>query len=302
MPFAPFHHLSCFTLHHAYRAGETYVHHAGRRECLALVLHADAALESIVGGRGTAHERRAGLVGIVPADRHAHTVVATPVVDTAAFLVLIPPGVFAAVAADEGVRSDTDLPGAFAFSDERLRTLLERLRRLDLAGAAASPDAEAIARELMLEIAWRRDGRRPAWGRDRGLLAPATMEAITRRIDGELAVMPRLDDLARMAGLSPSHFARTFRRSTGVSLERFVQRRRIRAALRGLPGDATALAALASRLGFASQSHFTRHFSASTGMTPARYRRGFGPAAGGGGRTGTVSPTERTPLETGETR
>lgn len=275
MPVAPFHHLTWFALHHAYRAGGTYVHHAGSRECLGLVLHAETPLASIVGGRETTHDLRGGLVGIVPPDRQTHTVVATPARDTEAFVLLVPPDVLGAVADEEGLRADADLPGAFAFADERLGALLAHLRRLDLAGAAESPDAEAAARELILEVAARRGGRRPQWERDRSVLDARTMEAIRRRIDGHLGVMPRLDDLARLAGLSPSHFARTFRRSTGSSVERFVQRRRIRAALRGLPGDATALAALASRLGFASQSHFTRHFSALTGMTPARYRRGF---------------------------
>ena len=76
-----------------------------------------------------------------------------------------------------------------------------------------------------------------------------------------------------LAGLSPSHFAKKFRQSTGLSLNRFVNRRRIIHSLETLKADAS-LASIALDLGFSSQSHFTRLFSGLTGMTPAKYQKG----------------------------
>jgi len=81
-----------------------------------------------------------------------------------------------------------------------------------------------------------------------------------------------LSDLAVLAGLSPSHFAKKFRQSTGLSLNRFVNRRRIIRSLEALKAD-TSLASIAIDLGFSSQSHFTRLFSSLTGTTPATYRK-----------------------------
>jgi len=73
-------------------------------------------------------------------------------------------------------------------------------------------------------------------------------------------------------GLSPSHFAKKFRHSTGLSLCRFINRRRILRSLETLKTDGP-VANVALDLGFSSQSHFTRIFSGLTGMTPARYQK-----------------------------
>ncbi|MFM8892236.1 MAG: helix-turn-helix domain-containing protein [Planctomycetia bacterium] len=64
-----------------------------------------------------------------------------------------------------------------------------------------------------------------------------------------------------------------FSHSTGLSLHRFVNRRRILRSLESLPDDSLSLAQIALDLGFASQSHFTRLFSMLTGMTPAKDRK-----------------------------
>jgi len=80
-----------------------------------------------------------------------------------------------------------------------------------------------------------------------------------------------------LTGLSPSHSARKFRQTTGVSLARFVNRRRLQAAIRQFATTDGLLATLAQELGFSSPSHFTRLFSRLTGMRPGRYRRQLRP-------------------------
>jgi len=84
-------------------------------------------------------------------------------------------------------------------------------------------------------------------------------------------------DLGMLTGLSPSHSARKFRQTTGVSLARFVNRRRLQAAIRQFATTDGLLATLAQELGFSSPSHFTRLFSRLTGMRPGRYRRQLRP-------------------------
>lgn len=61
--------------------------------------------------------------------------------------------------------------------------------------------------------------------------------------------------------------------TTGLSLTRFVHRRRIRASLERLIDESLALSRIALDLGFSSQRHFTRLFSGLTGLTPVQYRR-----------------------------
>ena len=67
---------------------------------------------------------------------------------------------------------------------------------------------------------------------------------------------------------------------TRISLGRFLNRRRVAAALAALKDESRPLAQVAVDLGFSSQSHFTRVFSSLTGMTPAKYGKLFKPAIG----------------------
>jgi AraC family transcriptional regulator len=102
-----------------------------------------------------------------------------------------------------------------------------------------------------------------------------TMHSLRDYIDAHLRFAPSLSDMAPLVGLSPSHFAKKFRWSTGMSLQRFINRRRVLASIPLLQANSDSLTGIALDLGFSSQSHFTRLFSDLTGMTPAKYRKQF---------------------------
>ncbi|MFM8414735.1 MAG: helix-turn-helix transcriptional regulator [Planctomycetota bacterium] len=93
--------------------------------------------------------------------------------------------------------------------------------------------------------------------------------------DEPLRTIAFLADMGALVALSSSHFARELRQSTGLSLARLINRRRVRRTLELLQWPTESLASIAHEVGFASQSHFTRVFSRLTGMTPAKYRRQF---------------------------
>lgn len=80
-----------------------------------------------------------------------------------------------------------------------------------------------------------------------------------------------LADMAAQAHLSPYHFSRSFKESTGMSPVAFLLRQRIKTAKQMLKGRET-LAGIAHACGFSSQSHFTTAFKSMTGSTPASYR------------------------------
>ena len=81
-----------------------------------------------------------------------------------------------------------------------------------------------------------------------------------------------IDDLARAAGLSRTHFNRTFRRATGQSPYRWVLGLKLgyakRLLVHGVP-----CAEVAQVTGFADQAHFSRSFRAETGAAPAHWAR-----------------------------
>jgi AraC family transcriptional regulator len=97
----------------------------------------------------------------------------------------------------------------------------------------------------------------------------AVLEYIHRNLNSALT----LRELAAVAHLSPYHFARLFKVSTGLPPRRYVIARRVDRAKRLLRGgDDLSLAQVAARSGFWDQGHFTRHFKRLVGVTPKQFR------------------------------
>jgi AraC family transcriptional regulator len=82
-----------------------------------------------------------------------------------------------------------------------------------------------------------------------------------------------LGELAAVAGLSPFHFAREFRRSTGLPPHRWLVEARLHRAIELLLRTDTPIAQVALRTGFAGQSHLGRHLKRRHGIAPGQVRR-----------------------------
>ncbi|MEO8301080.1 MAG: AraC family transcriptional regulator [Rhizomicrobium sp.] len=79
-------------------------------------------------------------------------------------------------------------------------------------------------------------------------------------------------DLAEVACMSPAHFARTFKATTGRCPHEFVSRMRLVLAMKMLADRNLPISDIALSTGFSSQSNFSRAFRGATGMTPRDYR------------------------------
>jgi len=81
-----------------------------------------------------------------------------------------------------------------------------------------------------------------------------------------------LDELARVACLSPFHFVRAFKSATGRTPHRYLMDRRVARARALLQAGELPLAQIGALCGFASQAHFTSAFKRALGTTPGAYR------------------------------
>lgn len=81
------------------------------------------------------------------------------------------------------------------------------------------------------------------------------------------------DEVARAAGLSPSHFSHLMRAKTGWSFTGLLARLRVDHACHLLAHTDTGLVQIALGCGFGDQSYFSRVFRRHTGRTPGDYRR-----------------------------
>ena len=103
-------------------------------------------------------------------------------------------------------------------------------------------------------------------------LAGQALLSVFDHIDTHLSESVTNDDLARVAGLSPSVFSQAFREVTGMSPQRWQMDARVRLAQRLMfDNPAQSLANIASRAGFSDQSHFSRAFFEVMGMSPSAW-------------------------------
>lgn len=100
------------------------------------------------------------------------------------------------------------------------------------------------------------------------------LEALMREMgahpEGDFAV----EDLARRAGMAPSHFIARFRALAGLPPRQYLLDCRMRAARRLLQETGTPVTDIALRLGFCTSQHFASLFKRHTGVTPLDCRRG----------------------------
>jgi AraC family transcriptional regulator len=105
-----------------------------------------------------------------------------------------------------------------------------------------------------------------------GVLPRRKLQAVVEYIMENLEGSPTLEQMAAVAHLSPYHFARQFKATTGLPPYQYVIARRVERAQHLLSADnELSLAEVALRVGFSDQSKFSFHFKRIVGVTPRQF-------------------------------
>lgn len=225
-------------------------------------------------GTETAYHSTLGTIGYFPCDEQPHNISITAVDGFIAYDLIIPDRQLRTAGAAEGLRPMHEPRAAPAFRDALLEASLLRLST-HAVGRSISEDIgdEIAARQVLLRLCALAGAGFPDWYKDGSVFTPAVMRRLVACIDAHLGVPLSLETMADTVRLSPGHFARKFHHSAGLSLNRFINTRRISASFPLLRREGSPLAGIALDLGFSSQSHFTRLFSGLTGISPDQFRR-----------------------------
>ena len=84
-----------------------------------------------------------------------------------------------------------------------------------------------------------------------------------------------LSEIAHHAGLSERQLQRLFRRALGMTIQQFIIRSRIQAAIHELTRSQRTISEIALMFGFGDQSAFTNQFRSVAGMPPRVYRQRY---------------------------
>ena len=103
------------------------------------------------------------------------------------------------------------------------------------------------------------------------------VEHIRNNLDKPLGVSV----LSNLAEMSPSHFSKLFKLSTGLAPHQFVLQERINRSKELLRYSDAKIVDIALGVGFENQAHFTTVFGNLVGMTPRQFQRSSAWQAGG---------------------
>lgn len=242
---------------------------------LLLTTTGDARIAWNAHGRDVLFQSTVGDVGFYPCDYATHRLGITATAAYHAYTVFLPDKHLHDIYASDGLRLGGRIHAIPVFRDAVMEACLLRL-----AGGTryryVSEDIgdEIAARQIVMRLCIIAGGKTPDWQKDESVFTPCVMRQVVERVDAHLAIHASLEQVSSGFGLSPSHFARKFQKSAGVSLNRFMNRRRVGLAIALLRSAQTPLAQVSLDLGFCSQSHFTRVFRGLTGITPHQFGRG----------------------------
>jgi len=108
--------------------------------------------------------------------------------------------------------------------------------------------------------------------RANGGLSGYKLRLVKEFIDAHLEDDLGLAEIAAVANLSQFHFARAFRKSTGLTPQHYLMERRIERAKQLLAKDELPIVEISLLTGFKNQSHFTTLFRRFTNSTPKTWR------------------------------
>ncbi|HEY4043782.1 MAG TPA: AraC family transcriptional regulator, partial [Rhodopila sp.] len=158
--------------------------------------------------------------------------------------------------------------------------LIEQLA-LGIREALTDPDpasavyADQLARTLGARLLRAHSNRnpQPAKPPPRGGLTRTQLARAIEFMDANLDDRLALGDIAGAVGLSPAHFIRQFKASTGTAPHQYLVRLRLERAKCLLRETDRSIAQIAFECGFSHQEHMTHFFGQIAGTTPAVFRR-----------------------------
>ena len=179
-------------------------------------------------------------------------------------------------AADSGFAGGFEFAEVYKQSDPLIQHLgLTLLAEADSETPSGRLFSDSLIQTLTLHLLTNYGTSKPVTQRRSGGLSGYKLRRVKDFIRENLDADLGLADISAVAELSQFHFARAFRKSTGLTPQQFLMQQRIERAKELLSKDDLPIVEISLRTGFKNQSHFTSLFRKFTNLTPKGWREGF---------------------------
>jgi AraC family transcriptional regulator len=228
-----------------------------------------AKLEWTMGGKRKTHIFTHGDLFLHPAG-----LITSPRWDRRArlFFLAIRPEFLNQAAGQLDLKPNEELVPSYGFRDNLLSRLIQTIVR---EFSHKNPDllyAETLAHAAAAHLLKTATSCSKPICKLRGRLSAQLLQQIMDYVQANMDKKISLEELASLARLSPVHFTRLFRESTGLAPHSWLLERRLAKAEELLCNSRLTIAQIASRTGFSDQSHLTRYFRRSRNVTPFYFR------------------------------
>jgi AraC family transcriptional regulator len=179
-------------------------------------------------------------------------------------------------AASGGTRGDVELRRVGRLVDARVGALAAAVNAERVAGF---PNGrlflDSVEQALAVALVKGYAVQRRSVQTHRGGLGSARLRRIKEFVDARIDDELTLCEMAQAVELSPAHFSRMFRKSTGETPHQFFLRQRVERAKEMLRSADGRVLDVAVACGFKSQQHFAQAFRNVCGASPTEYRQEF---------------------------
>lgn len=191
-------------------------------------------------------------------------------------MILLDPAFINRAAAENGFANGFEFAEVYKQSDPLIQQLgLTLLAESNSESPSGRLFIDSVVQTLTIHLLTHYGTATPAIEKVTGGLPGYKLRRVKEFVAENLEEDLSLAEISAVADLSQFHFARAFRRSTGLTPQQFLMQQRIERAKELLAQDDLAIVEVSLRTGFKNQSHFTSLFRKFTHLTPKVWRESF---------------------------